>query len=625
MKTISAAKTCVFASRLAKFVPLTRFAGFCGLVLLYVGGPLLPEYSTCSAQSAARPLTQLDSSALPGLPNPNGLPAAETLPAPNEPSEIEELPAPSDATSGSQNAIRIDDGLIEDSPVRLANPLELEESNSDATEAAVSPEILTISDVVASVYRFYPEIEQARQQAPLAQGELTESYGAYDTKLKAHTLSEPTGFYENYRHGIGVARQTWWGGNVAAGYRIGRGVFQPWYLERETEQGGEFKVALNQPLLQGLAIDPQRVAVFRASLARRAADPVLQQAILDTSRDAMLAYWSWVAVGAVLQAQQDLLDLAETRGEQYRIGFEAGKFAEIDVVLNQQFIAERRGQAIEAARKFRESAFKLSMFLRDGSGNPLIPDEEWLPESFPVIEPMLETSVEDLISLALMQRPEPRLLQLQLQGLQLDRRLARNQLLPRLDFVVEGSQDIGGAASKSDDKGEFVLVIGAQGDVPIQRRKARGKLQSTAAKIAQVSQKLRLQQDKIGVEIRTSQSNLRLLFDVVAQAELALETAFDSLDRFRFAFDQGKIDLIYLNLLETKAFETEIKLIESKQKWFAELAVYQAAAGLDPIDRAGVVTQLPMSEPVGPPEPDEFDVNALESDWQRRIGEQDQP
>ena len=88
-----------------------------------------------------------------------------------------------------------------------------------------------------------------------------------------------------------------------------------------------------QPLLQGRAIDPQRFAVFQASLARQAADPVLQEAILVTSRQAVVAFWSWVAAGATLQAQNDLLKLAELRGKQYQAGFEAGKFAEIDVIL----------------------------------------------------------------------------------------------------------------------------------------------------------------------------------------------------------------------------------------------------------------------------------------------------
>ena len=133
------------------------------------------------------------------------------------------------------------------------------------TDPLASP-ALTIADVVASTIQSFPQIEQARLQAGVAAGEATSARGFYDHKLQAYSLGEPTGYYENYRSGIGVARQLWWGGYVSASYRNGRGDFAPWYKERETNKGGELKLALVQPLLQGRAIDPARVEVLQANL-----------------------------------------------------------------------------------------------------------------------------------------------------------------------------------------------------------------------------------------------------------------------------------------------------------------------------------------------------------------------
>lgn len=473
----------------------------------------------------------------------------------------QELPAP-------PPPIRAETGMIE----------------ADDPTAVAGPSSLTIADVVASVYRSYPRIEEARQQAQVARGQLVEAYGSYDTNLKAATISEPTGFYENYRHGIGVARQSWWGTNVYGGYRVGRGIFQPWYLERETEKGGEFKVGIQQPLLQGLAIDPQRFAVYRASLATRAADPILQQAILETSRDAIIAYWDWVAAGAALAAERALLELAVERGKQYQAGFEAGRFPEIDVVFNQQLIAERSAAVFDFDRKYQSAGIKLSLFLRDENGQPMIPGDDWLPTGFPPIAPLTDIQIDQEILMAIQRRPETRQLQIALRQLDLERRLAQNQRLPRFDFLIEGSQDVGQAGTSSDDKGEFVLVVGATSEVPVQRRAARGKLQATAAKIAQTNQKLRLQQDKIAVEIQTAITNLSLSEQVEDQAQLAVTAATQALDAFRFAFDAGNIDLIALNLLESKATETQLKLIEARQAWFIAYAQYLAATGVDPME-----------------------------------------
>ena len=71
--------------------------------------------------------------------------------------------------------------------------------------------------------------------------------------------------------------------------------------------------------------------------------------------------------------------------------------------------------------------------------------------------------------------------------MQWDRRLACNDMLPNFDFIAEASQDMGEPATKSDDKGEFELLIGFASEVPIQRRKARGKVQSTSAEYPQKS------------------------------------------------------------------------------------------------------------------------------------------
>lgn len=499
----------------------------------------------------------------------------------------------------------------------------VESNTSDGMQAAQSTvaaeEPLKLADVLASLYRAYPDIQRARQLRPLAGGELLSAYGAYDTKFNAHSLSEPTGYYENYRSGLGLARQTWWGGYLSAGYRIGRGFYQPWYKERQTDDAGEFKISAAQPLLQGRAIDPQRVAVFQASLRQQAAEPQFQQAILSISSEAIEVYWEWVAAGAVLQAQQELLDLAVTRGKQFEVGVEAGKFATINLVLNQQLIAERSALRLKAQQKFQATAFKLGLYLRDESGRPLVPAKSWLPTQFPVIKQQTEFDFNADLAAALGRRPEPQILQYELRQVQWDRRLACNELLPRFDFVTEASQDMGEPATKSDDKGEFELMIGFQSEVPIQRRKARGKIQSTSAKMIQINEKLRLVRDKIATDLQIAQNQLMLAQQIVQQSELSLRAALDTLARYQKGFEKGYIDLIYLNLLETKANETEIKLVEAQRDWFTALGAMQIALGLDPLDQAVVVSSLPASEMPGPgnlPEVEDFDDQEIERAFQ---------
>lgn len=502
-----------------------------------------------------------------------------------------------------------------------------------ASDDLPNDQMLSVADVIASVYRSYPEIAAARQQLTVAGGDLLAAYGAYDTKFQAYSLNEPTGFYENFRQGLGLARQTWWGGYLSAGYRIGRGTFQPWYKERQTDDAGELKLAWNQPLLQGRAIDPQRVAVFQASLDQQSAGPIIQASILTISREAALVYWEWVTAGAVLEAQRELLRLTEVRNQQFEDLLAADAAAEIDLLLNQQLLAERRAKVFETEQKFQEKALKLGLYLRDAQGAPMPPNADWLPNRFPVIEmPPMRTLQED-VAAAWARRPEPQLLQLDLQKIQWDRRLACNELLPRLDLISEISQDIGEPASKSDDKDEFLLIFGIQSEVPIQRRKARGKIQKATGKIAQTNQKLRLVRDKIANELYTAYNQLQLSEQAIRQYEISLRTAFRTLEGYRFAFEKGSLDLLSLNLLETKLNEVEIKLIESQQMYFRALSELQAAMGLDPLEQAMLVAGLPASEMIGPgnmpvDDIDADEIEALEKEWELRgrgIGEMPDP
>ncbi len=478
--------------------------------------------------------------------------------------------------------------------------------------------ILRLDDVIASLYRYFPVVQQAILERSRAGGQIVGAYGAYDTKLQGYTLNEPTGFYRNYRNGIGLARQTWWGTYLSAGYRIGRGEFQPWYKERETNKSGEFKLAMEMPLLQGRAIDSQRVAVFQAMLAQQSAEPMIQEAILNNSIKATSAYWEWIAAGAILKAQRELLQLAETRGKQFEIGVKAEKYAEIDLIFNQQLIAERRAKAFESEQKFRASSFKLSLFLRDEAGQTIVPNDEWLPEYFPDVQPIPPTDFQADLSAALNRRPEPQLLRLEIQQIQYDRQLATNNLLPRIDTVTEASQDAGQRASSSNDKGRFELMVGLQGEVPLQRRYAKGKIQETAAKIAQLNEKLRLQQDKIAIELQTAQNALVISLQVIQQAEITLTTALDTLSRYRFGFERGKVDLIYINLLESKVNEAEIKLVNAQRDSLVALAELQAALGLDPMDQAMIISSLPISKRPGPghlPEGVKINQDQFDRDW----------
>jgi outer membrane protein TolC len=492
--------------------------------------------------------------------------------------------------TGSQPPM--DEGGNRNDRAGINDPTVVEAMPIPVPNAEAMGQQLLLSDVIASTYRAFPLLEIARLQSGVAAGQQVSAWGAYDTKLEYYSLNQPVGFYETYRNGIGVARQLWWGGYASAGYTVGRGSFEPWYRERQTDSGGEFKVGLVQPLLQGRAIDPQRVELFQANLQRQAVEPEIQHQVLVAGREASIAYWMWVEIGNVLKTQERLLDIAVKRGEQLELKLANKRSTRLDVAQNAQLIEERILKVNETKLKFRDTAFKLSMFLRDEQGAPRLPPPEWLPIDFPAITEIPPGNFEQDFQNAVASRPELLLINLDMQSLRWDLSLARNQTLPNVDMTLRASQDMGRQTSSVNEKEEFQLEAGIIGDVPIQRRKAYGKIQSTQAKIAQVSQKYEFQRNKIAVELQSARNALDIAQQNVVAARELLKLANETLDLFRLEFDANRRDVFFLLGQEVKVNDSEVKLLEAERDFYIALASMQAALGLDPLEQSTLLTPL---------------------------------
>ncbi|MFN7845348.1 MAG: TolC family protein [Pirellula sp.] len=483
--------------------------------------------------------------------------------------------------SPSLDAAKIDDEAL-NAAVQSATDMRL------PTESDGGP--LQLSDVVASIYRAFPLIEIGRLQAQVARGEVQSALGAYDTKIDYYSLNTPVGFYETFRHGLGVARQTWWGGYIGAGYRVGRGHYETWYKERQTGDRGEVNVAFMQPWLRGRAIDPQRVELFQANLRRQAVGPEVQFQILVASRDAAFAYWDWVEQGTSMLALEELLELAMRRQVELENELKAKLGTEFRIRVNNVQIYDRQIRVNYARMKFRDASFKLSLFLRDEQGDPLVPPMEWLPRKFPKVVEIKMDNLNQSLNDAFQARPELALINYEIQQSRWDLELARNQTLPQLDFSIESAKDLGPPVSDRNDKGDFRLEAGLVGGVPIQRNKAFGKIQSLNGKLSQLAQKQEFFRSKVFSELNQARNNVELAYANVKVFESLLAENRRLMELFEEAFQSGNFELLLLLEQEAKVTESEVKLYEAERMYFASLAAMQATLGLDPLDQAELLT-----------------------------------
>ncbi len=152
-------------------------------------------------------------------------------------------------------------------------------------DGVVTHETTSLDEVIRSVIMHFPVIRQAAAGRGIASGQVLEASGAFDHKLEAFYESQPLDFYENHRGSFGVKRDTTWGGQTFAGYRLGRGVYEPWYLERETNKGGEFKAGFMAPLVRDRVIDANRAELWQAQIERTRFEALIQMAVIGATRD----------------------------------------------------------------------------------------------------------------------------------------------------------------------------------------------------------------------------------------------------------------------------------------------------------------------------------------------------
>ncbi|MEZ6054327.1 MAG: TolC family protein, partial [Planctomycetaceae bacterium] len=370
------------------------------------------------------------------------------------------------------------------------------------------------------------------------------------------------------------------GGEAFAGYRIGRGDFQPWYLERQTNGSGEFKAGLAVPLARNRDIDSRRADLWRSNYGRQLVEPDIQAQLIGFVQEASYIYWTWVAAGENVRIADRVLQLAMDRTERISRQVEEGLLDPPELTDNLRLVAERRGKLADAERKFQQTAIKLSLYYRDLNGEPLVPS----PKSLPAFPDPLLTAPESLnsdIQIALEQRPEIYVLNMIRRQLDVDYAESQNDLRPNIDAVVAGSQDIGEPTSSKNDKGQFELDASIFVDVPLQRRKAQGKMQAIQAKIAQLSAKRRLTEDKIVTDVQSAYAGLVSAYEQVQQAQEAVEYAEDLARRERLNFEQGASDLLKVTLREQYAAEAAAKVVDARLLYFQTQADYRAALAQD--------------------------------------------
>ncbi|MCQ8103645.1 TolC family protein [Methylomonas sp. SURF-2] len=448
-----------------------------------------------------------------------------------------------------------------------------------AADPPVEP--LSLEEVQAAALRAFPGLMSTEQRKQIAEGEFQTAEGGFDTVLKSQNRWSVAGIYENTQNDVVIEQPTaLWGTTFFGGWRRGSGDYPVYEGKSQTAEDGEVRLGVNIPLWRNREIDSRRARLQQAELGKLIASHEYDQALLDVRRLASQRYWDWVMAGQRLRVAERLLQIAEQRDAGIRARAAAGDIADIEVLDNQRAILERRERRVAAQRLLEQSAIQLSLYWRDGDGNPQLPDRELLPADFPANEPALDIAPEQAMLAAQGQRPELKRLLAQKQQTETELALQENQRAPGVDFSVMGAKDLGYSSQKIN---RDELYLGLNVDIPLQQRVAGGRAQAAAANLQRLKWDRQLLEDRINNEIRDVLSAIQAARQRVQLSKQQWQAARQLEEGEQSRFDLGDSTLLFVNLREIAQGDAALMAAEAQANLFKAHADYQAALGA-PID-----------------------------------------
>jgi outer membrane protein TolC len=420
-----------------------------------------------------------------------------------------------------------------------------------------------LADVIRSTNLFYPSIQAAQARITEREADVMAANGVFDPRFDGSVNSRLSGFYDGSSGSAGLYQSLpLLGAEVFTEYSISDGSFAVYEDRLVTANTGEARLGVVLSLIRDRDIDDERFAILKAELEIDIAGLRFENERVSVFQQAYIAYTRWLIAARLLEAYQELLNVAVIRGEALQRQVESGDVAEILLIENEQAILQRVGLVVDAKRQVELSAERLSLFLRSNEGMPVYPvydPDLAVPQDK---EEFLNLPVTQLVDLALANRPDIAAAKILQEQLQLEAKLADNLAKPKLDLSIYTARDFGNAGMNRLGTDN---VVALSFSVPLETRTARGRKASANARLAGVGYELRLLIDEAERDMRSTLVNLRATSELKDVALRELEVAQTLTEAEARRFDAGNSDYFLLNVRERMLGEAQLR------RWQAEL------------------------------------------------------
>ena len=408
----------------------------------------------------------------------------------------------------------------------------------------VSLETLIVSALNNSAQvKVYSDIPLIRETS-ITEADATFDWHAF-METRWNDLSEPVGnrlttggpsrFRDHHwTYGAGARRKNTLGGQFEIAQQFGHQSNNPIFLEPDNQGTARLTFSYTQPMLQGAGKVYNTSLTLLAAIDTKIAQDEFVRQLQSHLQQITEAYWTLhLERGALLQKkrvyERAMSTLQEVEGRQPIDAVES------QVVRIRAAFTERGAELVRAYTAVRNAQERIHALVNDPN-MATVESIELIPTDVPT-QASVPVDMHTALSTALRNRPEigQAIQRIKSSGIRLN--MAKNELLPRLDAVLEtylsglrGNSGVAEAWGRQFSEGEPGYTVGLQYNIPIGRRAPKARLQRRRLELRQLEHQFQatveslMAEVKIAVrEVSTSFREAHAKYESMLAAERQLE------------------------------------------------------------------------------------------------------
>ena len=425
---------------------------------------------------------------------------------------------------------------------------------------AQTSDTLYLTDFQSIVLNHYPLIKKADLYNEISEAYLLKGKGTLDPK-----------FYSDYdrKDFKNINYFSRWYSEVkiptalpvdfSVGYENNSGAFLS--NEATVPSNGLLYGSLNISLLRGLMFDEQRYNLQAAELSAEKSQIDNKILLREINFQALTTYIEWAAAYYNFLRYQEYESAIILRHQNIISLYENGDKPAIDTIESRVNWNTATKEKLSAYNYYLQKRQKLNLFLWDDEANPVMLNNNVLPQSINSVATLLrEYSIIDDPNWS--KDPLIRKQQNQIQAIDLENRLVNEMLKPQLDVKLNTIYNLG------EDNLQLVYSIndyklGAALEIPLRNRKAKGEIQLNNA----IKEQIRLDQEYYESKLRYDYLQL---FDRQANNDRLIANATNKIQNSQLLYDAeslkfqlGESSIFLLNQRERKLLESKIEAIKA--------------------------------------------------------------